>query len=186
LLDNILTGWKELSKVLLVLLPLLAEKGHASFDDISFLLAGNFGEKPEERLRSILIEIPANVTAWYSDDIYSQKMAPLLTEKIEKEEDSLKKHELVLLLILNRPRGWVQTLEKYIFGAHKNSFYLFDVMKHLRYEYEYSFAGNREISEMTHLIKMSAAKHSFGTKKPGQKAIKRIPDDYLPDRNDPS
>jgi len=182
LLREILNGWKQLSKVLLVLVPLLAERGHASLDGITFLLAGNFGDTPATRLRSILMQIPNNVVSLCKNDLFSQKMGPLLMEQFVSEVDDIKKHELALLLIAQRPRGWEKTVRKYIEAATKNSFYLFNVMGNLHHQYEYSYATPRELKDIEYLIKMSAAKHSFGKKKPGIKAIKKISDSVLPKR----
>lgn len=94
-----------------------------------------------------------------------------------------KKHELVLLFIKQRPRGWKESVQKYIEEIAKNSFYLLDVMETLRQQYRYSYAAPRELKNIEYLIKMSAAKHSFGTKKPGIKTIKKIPNSVLPERN---
>ncbi len=182
LLREVFNGWKQLSQVLLVLLPLLAERGHASFDGMSFLLASDFGDTPETRFRSILMHIPSNVVYWYKDDLFSQKMGPLLMEQFVSEVDDIKNHELVLLLIAQRPRGWKVPVQKYIETVTKNSFYLYDVMTTLRYHYKYSYAAPRELKDIEYLIKMSSVKHAFGSKKPGIKAIKKIPDSVLPKR----
>ena len=182
LLREILNGWKQISKVLLILVPLLAESGHASFDGMSFLLAEDFGGTPETRLRTIFMNIPYNVVSWYEDDLFSQKMGPLLLEQFVSEVDDITKHELLLLLIKQRPHGWQEPVQKYIEATTKNSFYLYDAMINLQHQYEYSYATPRELKDIEYLIKMSMAKHSFGTKKPGVKAIKKIPDSVLPDR----
>jgi hypothetical protein len=182
LLREILNGWKQLSQVLLVLVPLLAEKGHASFDGISFLVIGNFGDTPEERLRTILMHIPSNVVYWYKDDLFSQKMGPLLIEQYVSEVDDIKKHELVLLLIRQRPHGWKVQVQKYIEAVAKNSFYLYDATTALRNQYKYSYATPHELKDIEYLIKMSAVKHTFGTKKPGSKAIKKMSNSVLPER----
>ena len=128
------------------------------------------------------MQIPTNVVSWYKDDIFSQKIGPLLIEKFSGELDDIKKHELVLLLIEQRPRGWKVPLKKYIVASTKNSFYLCDVMMRLHRQYEYSYATPHELKDIEYLIKMSAAKHFYGTKKPGMKAIKKISDSVLPKR----
>jgi len=177
-----LNGWKQITKVLLVLVPLLAKRGHASFDGIFFFLADNFGDTPETRLRSIIMNIPTNIVSWYKDDLFSPKIGPLLIEQFANEVDDIKKHELVLLLIKQRPHGWKEPLQKYIEATTKNSFHLNDVMVRLRLQYQYSYAEPRELKDIEYLIKMSAAKHFLGTKKPGIKAIKKISDSVLPER----
>ena len=101
-------------------------------------------------------------------------MGPLLLEHFANEKDVVKKHELLLLLIAQRPRGWNKPVKKYIEATAKNSFYLLDVTMMLRHQYEYSYAAPRELKDIEYFIKMSSVKHSLGTKKPGIKAIKKI------------
>jgi len=182
LLREILNGWKQLTKVLLILVPLLAEKRSVLFDGIVFLLAGDLGGTPETRLRSILMGLSYSVVSRYKDDLFSHKMGPLLMEQFVSEKDDIKKHELVLLFIVQRPYGWKETVQKYIGEIAKNSFYLYDVMAMLRQQYTYSYAAPRELKDIEYLIKMSAVKHEHGTKNPGVKTIKKISDSVLPDR----
>lgn len=184
LLKEIINGWKQLTKVLLPLVPLLAERGHASFDGMGFLLVGNFGENFEARLRSILMQIPNNVVSWYKEDLFSQKMGPLLLEYFENEEDEIKKHELLLLLIAQKPFGWKSLVEKYIKSKEKNSFYLHDVLSMLHFQYKYSYVDSKVLKDIKFLIKMSIAKHS-GSKKVSDKAVNKIPDSMLPERSIP-
>lgn len=181
LLREILNGWKQITKVLLTLVPLLSKKGYALYDGMAFLLAGNFGDTHDERLRSIFMHIPTNVVSWHKDDIFSQKLGPLLLEQFVNEEDDIKKHELVLLLISQRPSGWDKSVQIYIEAIAKNSFYLYDVMRALRSQYTYSYATPHELKNVAYLIKMAIVRHSGG-KQPGRKAIRKVPDSMLPKR----
>jgi hypothetical protein len=182
LLDQILRGWKELVRILWVLLPLLAEKSRATFDGIIFLVSPEFGSEPDERFRNILIALPKVVVSWYSDDLYSPKMGPLLLQRMEAEEDELVKHELALLLIAKMPMGWRASVEAYIVSNNKNSFYLLDIYMRLRSVYQFAFLKSQDIRDLEYLIKMVALKHKKGVKHPGVKAIKKIPDSVLPER----
>jgi hypothetical protein len=183
LLKKILRCWEQISKVLLILLPLLAERKEAVFDGVAIILFGPWGDTPEERFRSVLLELPNNIVFLCQDDLFSQKMGPLLIDQLVNEVDDLKKHELILLLIKQRPRGWKTQVQKYITSAHKNSFYLFDVYIRLRAQYRYSYASPRSLSDMEYLIKMAMAKHSTGVKSPGDKLIKKVPaKEVLPER----
>jgi hypothetical protein len=128
------------------------------------------------------MHIPSNVVYWYKDDLFSQKMGPLLIEQYVSEVDDIKKHELVLLLIRQRPHGWKVQVQKYIEAVAKNSFYLYDATTALRNQYKYSYATPHELKDIEYLIKMSAVKHTFGTKKPGSKAIKKMSNSVLPER----
>jgi predicted MPP superfamily phosphohydrolase len=182
LLNEITRSWEQIAKVLFVVLPLLAEKQHAVFDGMGFVLAGKFGDTPEERFMQILFNIPSNVVFMSRDDLFSKKMGPLLIEQIRNESNILRKHKLILLLITSRPRGWKSVVSKYISDSQKNSFYLCDIYNCLRNEYRYSYASSNSIADLQYLIKMSLAKHVTGARSPGAKLISKVSDDAIPDR----
>ncbi|MGA2939592.1 MAG: hypothetical protein ABSF52_21180 [Syntrophobacteraceae bacterium] len=182
LLQEILRSWEQTSKVLLVLLPILAEHKRAIFDGGIFLLADDFGDTPLKRFNRILCVIPSNVVSWCKDDLFSMKMGPLMIDQLAREDNDLKKHELMLLLIDHRPRGWKTQVQKYILSAPKNSFYLLDVYVHLRAQYRYSYASPSSLNDIEYLIKMAAAKHATGRKSLGVTLIKKIPNDVIPAR----
>lgn len=181
LLQLIMRCWEQLSKVLLVLTPVLAVKGHAVFEGTVFVLCGNFGDTFDKRLNVILSVIPSNVVGWFKDDLFSRKMGPLLFDQLSNEKSDLRRHELVLLLISERPRDWKIQVQKYITSISKNSFYLLDVFGTLKNQYRYSYASFHTLKDIEYLIKMVIAKHS-GSKNPGMEAIKKIPDKMLPIR----
>lgn len=181
LLAEIMNCWEQVSKVLLILAPILAESGRATFDGQGFLLVGDFGDKPEERFFNILNELPGNVVNWFQEDLFSQKMSPLLIDQVANDENELRKHELILLLINQRPRGWKTQIQNYISDISKNSFYLWNVYQNLRAQYSYSYASTRTLSDIEYLIKMAAAKHITGNKSPGIKLISKI-DNAVPSR----
>lgn len=187
LLEEILKCWEQLTMVLLVVLPVLAEKGEAIFDGVAFILDGNFGSTTKERLIRVLSEIPNNVVRWSKDDLHSQKMGPLLIDVFSKETIDLRKHELALLLISQRPRNWNEIIQDYIASVQKNSFYLLDVYRALRTQYRYSYASNSTLKEIEHLIRMAITKHVTGAKEPGVKLIQKtipklIGDPVIPPR----
>jgi hypothetical protein len=186
LLSAIMEGWRQVSQVLFVLLPPLVERGHAAFDGAWFVLIGDFGNDPVERLHRVLTVIPDNVVQWYQDDLYSPKMAPLLSNMLAYESDALIKHEMILLQIAKRPIGWKENLQKYIHSNHKRSFYLSDVDSKLREQYSYAFASTRELKDLEYLIKMVTTKHIHGVKKPKTKAVGKMSDSVLPERIDQS
>lgn len=183
LLQEIMCCWEQAAKVFMVILPILASRGHAVFDGAGFTLCGNFGDTPINRLQSILANIPYNVALLCQDDLFSQKMGPLLIDQFIKESDELKKHILIVLLINQRPRHWKQQIQQYIESVGKNSFYLLDVYNILRTEYSYSYSSPQTLKDIEYLIKIAAAKHTFGLKLlPGEKHIKKISDKVLPSR----
>jgi hypothetical protein len=63
-LIEIVRSWEQVSKILFVLSPMLAIKGSARFEDVSFLLDDNFGNTFEEKLNRILQVNPANVVGF--------------------------------------------------------------------------------------------------------------------------
>jgi len=182
LLGEILRSWKQISDVMLSLSPVLAIKGFANFEGAGFALLGDFGGDIEERINNIIVEIPANVVRWFKDDLYSNKMGTLLFDQLNNEEDEVRKHELIRLIIMEMPNNWQDQVHNYISTIPKNSFYLFDVYKSLRIQYSYGFVSNKTLLKLSHSIKMCIAKHELGIKSPGIKAINKIPDSMLPSR----
>ena len=173
ILEEILKCWEQLSIVLLVVTPVLAEKGQALFEGANFVLDGNFGSTMKDRMLSILMEIPRNVVEWSRDDLHSQKMGPLFIDVFVKEPADLKKHELALLLIAQKPRGWRDAIHQYISSIDKNSFYLLGVYKALRAQYRFSYVSAKTLSEIKYLIQMAITKHVTGAKDPGIKLIEK-------------
>lgn len=186
LLQEILRCWEQATRVLLVLIPMLAQKGEATFDGAGFTLAGDFGDTIEKRLIAIMSSIPGNIVTWSQDDLYSQKMGPLLLDQFSSEGDEVKKHELGLLIIKQRPRGWKDAIHRYIADVKKNSFYLLDVYDTLKNQYRYSQVSNQTLKEIEYLIRMAVTKHVSGQKEPGVKLINKwktqITSEVIPDR----
>lgn len=182
LLKEILLSWQELTKVIVVLIPPLADSGHAVFDGAGFYLVSGFSDDKEERFMQILTELPTNVVSWYRDDIFSQKMGPLLIQHLKHEDDHIRRHQLVLLLIFQRPRGWKGEVQRYITENGKNSFYLNDVQRRLRLQYMYSYASKNELKDIAYLIKMASLKQLRGAKNPSATSVNRVSNEVLPNR----
>lgn len=174
LLKAILRAWDQVSKVILVIIPALSSAGHASYDGTNFILEGDFGENESQRALGILKELPGNVVTWFQEDIFSQKMSPLLAEQLTSGGDSeISRHELVILMLRKRPRDWEKLLSHYISSVKKDSFYLLNVYVALQGQYRYSFASNSTLKDIEHLIRMAATKHVTGDKSPGVKIIEK-------------
>ena len=170
-------------KILFVLTPILASKGYADFEGQGFYLGDNFGDTIEEKINRIILVNPTNVIGFFKDDLFSNKIGPLLFDSINSEKNELIKHQLVLLLIFERPVDWKKHVETYMISVSKNSFYLFDTVNALRARYRYDFASEKELNEIRYLLKMGIAKHEFGDKKPGLNKIKMISNNVLPKRD---
>ena len=174
LLEEILTSWEQLIRVLIVLTPILAKNNFVAYQGVAFRLNGDFGNTFEEKLENIIPEIPRNVVMWYRDDLFSKKMKKLLFNRIDKTENRLTKHILNLLLVKKRPKNWGQKIEEYIISENKNSFYLFDIYNLLRTEEKYSFATDGDLKTIKKLIHMTVVKHKHGIKaKPSKKVLNK-------------
>lgn len=181
-LKEITESWKQVAQVLFALTPMLAEKGRASFDGHGFYLADDFGSSFEERIGRILQVIPANILGYFKDDLYSNKIGPLLFDGINSERSDLVKHQLVRLLILERPNNWRGEVEKYIAEIPKDSFYLHGTVLTLKETYKFDFVSDAELSEISYLLKKGIAKHELGLANPGMASIKKISNKVLPKR----
>lgn len=185
LLKEILRSWKQIIDVLLVITPILSKQGYATLDGASFVLNSSFGETEEERLNKIIPVIPTNIVFWYRDDLFSNRMGTFLYNHIKQEENELLIHTLNLLIINKRPKLWETHLEKYIESEHKNSFYLSDIYKTLRAEYQYSFSSTVDLKKIEKLMKACIAKHEFGIKKISKKSMANVDKrfkNFLPER----
>lgn len=178
----IMRSWKEVSKILFALAPLLAERGEASFEGQNFILDGDFGESMEQKIPAIFFANPLNVVSMFKYDLYSRKMGPLIYDMLKSEKDPYIRHALALLVIFERPESWRKVVEGYIESVSKNSFYLFDVVTAISSVYRFDFATSREQEEMKRLIMTGFAKHEFGIAKPAAHDIKRISASVIPDR----
>lgn len=182
LINEIYKSWNQLAKVLFAISPIMASKGKATFEGAAFELSGDFGDTFEEKMTRILQVLPTNVVGYFQDELYSPKIAPLLFDIFENEQNELLKHHQALLLIFKRPNGWKSQIENYISNINKNSYYLFNIVNSLRAKYRYDFATKEELAEMKYLIKLGLAKHEFGGRKPSINQIVQIDDRNIPKR----
>lgn len=181
LLKQITRGWKQVSLIIFTLTPLLASQGKAAFEGQGFVLEKGFGDTTEEKLKRIFLANPYNIVKLFSGDLYSNKIAPLLYDCIDSEKDQLIKHNLMLMVINERPANWKVNVENYISSIQKNSFYLYNVVETLTNRYKYDFASTTELNEIKHLLKSGYAKHEFG-KKPSLVEIGKISNSVIPKR----
>ena len=184
LLDEILRSWLQISKVLFALTPMLASEGSAGYGGASFVLKGNFGETYQDRFRMILFCNPINVVGFFREDIYSEKIAPLLYNRFHTEGNPILKHEIALLIITSRPKNWHSEIDKYITGLPKDSFFLYDAVNALRAQYRFAFVDDNQLRKIALLIKKGLAKHHLNTNNPGSAQIRQISNDNLPKREE--
>ncbi len=172
LLTLIISCWELITKILLVLTPVLCEKGVGEFEGTKFILVGNaVNLTPKEKFICVLNNIPANVVDWFLNDLYSPKMGPLMFNYLHAEKNEIRNHYIAMMLIEKRPHNWRRELERYIGNAHKNSFYLYSVANTLEKEQKLGFTSLSNMTDIIYLRKMVLAKHKTGVKKPGKKLI---------------
>jgi hypothetical protein len=176
LLGIITQSWNEINKLLIVLSPLLAEKGNVAFEGAKFHLEeGAFEiDNPDEKRLAVLLAVPTNVVKLFKDDLFSHKMGPLLIDKAINETNSLIKHELMMLIIAERPKGWNRVIDNYIISLDKNSFFLYDILGVLEYNQTYNSTeiGDKRIIEL--LASKCRAKHIFKNNNPEPGLINRL------------
>ena len=161
ILSTVKNSWKQVSKILFALGPMLAQRGEASFEGQDFKLDGNFSEDQDRRINEIWFANPANVVEIFKDDLYSKKIGPLLFDGFVNEQDPIVRHILVLIFIKERPEKWVEAVSNYIEQLPYNSFYLCNVLTNLTNTYKYNFMEEEDLKKMRVLIKKVCSIHEF-------------------------
>lgn len=176
LLDKITQSWNEINKLLIILSPLLADKGDIAFEGARFYLdEEDFDiEDPIKKKLAVLLAIPTNVVKFFKDDLFSNKIGPLIINKAENESNSLIKHELMLLIIAERPKNWHKAIDKYIISLDKNSFFLSDVLSTLSFYKEYAATEIEDKRIIDLFASKCRAKHLFKKNNPDMGLINKI------------
>ncbi|MEP0369200.1 MAG: DUF4062 domain-containing protein [Cyclobacteriaceae bacterium] len=176
LLDKITSAWHEINKLLIALSPILADKGNVNFEGARFQLnEDDFNiANPEKKREAVLLAVPTNVVRFFKDDLFSVKMGPLLVKKAENEKNSLIKHELMLLIIAERPKTWYKIVDQYIVNLDKNSFYLSGVLHVLNYNINFKATEITDKRNLTLLAKKCRAKHLYQKDNPDLGLINKI------------
>jgi ser/thr phosphatase family protein len=176
LLDKIMQSWNEINKLLIVLSPLLADKGNVAFEGAQFhLIEEDFSiQNPDLKRLAVLLAVPTNVVKFFKDDLFSSKMGPLLINRAKTENNSLIKHELMLLLIAERPQNWRDTIDNYIVSLDKNSFYLSDILLALNFNIDYKATEAEDIRILKFLSRKCRAKHLFKENNPSLGLMNRL------------
>jgi hypothetical protein len=176
LFNKITQGWNEVNKLLIVLAPLLADKGNVAFEGARFNLdEDSFNIKdPKEKRMAVLLALPTNIVRFFKDDLYSTKIGPLIIDKAINESNTLIKHELMLLLIAERPKNWRETIDKYIVSLDKNSFFLSDALSVLNFNIDFKATEISELNKLKMLAKKCRAKHLLNNNNPDIGLINRL------------
>ena len=108
----------------------------------------------------------------------------MLFSHLESEPNELIRHELVILTILKRPKGWKKVVQKYIVDQQRDSFFLYDVQLNLRQQHSHGFASARELRDIAYLIRSVTAKHLRGMKIPRPKDVQAVSDKEVREASD--
>jgi hypothetical protein len=176
ILNKIIQGWNEINKLLIVLSPLLADRGNIAFEGAKFHLHEDYFkiEDPIQRRQEVLLAVPTNVVRIFKDDLFSVKIGPLLIDKALNESNSLLKHEIMLLLIAERPKKWREIIDKYIVSLDKNSFFLSDVLNVLNFNIDFKATEVEEVQILKLLAKKCRAKHILKNNNPDLGLLNRL------------
>ncbi len=176
LLEKITSAWHEINKLLIALSPILADKGNVAFEGARFHLnEDDFKiDNPAEKRKAVLLSVPTNVVRFFKDDLFSNKMGPLLIDKAENESNSLLKHELMILIIAERPKLWNKVIDNYIIGLDKNSFFLSDVLQVLNYNINFDVTEINDKRVLSLFAKKCRAKHIYQKNNPDLGLIKKL------------
>lgn len=168
LLNSIVLAWKEVTKLLIILSPILADTGNAHFEGAAFVLNEDdlSYESPEQKRFVVLLSIPQNIVNYFKDDIFSMKMGPLISAKAEKENNTILKHVLMRLIVFEKPKNWSQVIDKYIINLDKNSFYLLDISIALKSQFDYYVTDVNERRVIDNLMHKCRAKHFYNKNNP--------------------
>ena len=153
LADAIFSAWKEISRVIFAITPLLAKNGYSGIGGIRFALTEGFPEEFQECVKSIIINVPYNIILWFKDDIYNHNASELYFRYMLDNEDAYISHLLALLVVECRPSGFKNELNKYIEVQPKNSYYLGNLFVNLRRVYVTGYMTRPEQNQTIQLIK---------------------------------
>lgn len=176
LLNKITQGWNEINKLLIVLSPLLADKGNVAFEGARFNLnEDDFRiDDPIQKRMAVLLAIPTNVVKIFKDDLYSVKIGPLIIDKATNESNSLIKHELMILITAERPKKWREVIDNYIVSLDKNSFFLSDILSVLKFNIDFKATELDDIQKLKMLAKKCRAKHILKSNNPDIGLLNRL------------
>jgi hypothetical protein len=176
LLNQITQGWNEINKILIVLAPFLADKGNVAFEGARFNLdEDDFKiDDPVQKRLAVLLSIPTNIVKFFKDDIYSIKIGPLIIDNAIHETNSLLKHELMLLIIAERPNKWREVIDNYIVSLDKNSYFLSDTLAVLNFNIEFKATEIEDLHLLKFLSKKCRAKHILKDNNPNIGLINRL------------
>jgi hypothetical protein len=165
LLETVLRAWETSSKIIILLSPILAKKGIASYSGVGYILGPeNWGESFQDRLINIWTNIPSNISTKYEEDLHSDRLSTIISEKFASSDNMITNHLLIQFLISKKTKGWEKIIQSYIHSIHKNSFYFSNVLDCLLYSYKYDWATEKQLQDIKNLVYIWGAKEKSNNK----------------------
>lgn len=175
MLQAIVDGWEQFSRVIFWLSPALAEIGHVSYDGLGLILSKEFKGTFSEKLKNIYLANPLNVVNILKDDISSNKIGPVFYKNLGNNTSVLQKHFISLFLIKERPDGWYEHIFDYMNLLHVNSYYIKDLYDTATNAIKDGFLSNLELNNLKNLQLILNAKLAYAPKR----KIKAIPKNMI-------
>lgn len=179
----VVRGWATMVRVVFVLAPTLASRGHAVYDGFGIILGEGFNGSYQKKLKDILLWGPFNIVQYLKDDLSSGKIGPLVAALLTGDIHDVQKHFLAHFLIRERPEGWYQPVFDYMNLLHRNSFYLWDLSAAVNGELKLGFTTDGEKRQLKNLAEVVVAKHIEGPRKRGSDPNSLLPGQAISTRN---
>jgi len=177
LLNTILKGWEQISRVIFWFSPILAAEGRVSIDGFGLKLDGEMEGTYPERLKRIYLANPMNVVSYLKDDLSSKKLGMLICENLKNNNSELQKHLLSIFMIVEKPDGWEDSLLNYMNLLHPNSYYIGNIYSSIMKEIDEGFFTKTESGQLKKLLSVVSAKLDYSPKE--KKAGDKINTDKL-------
>lgn len=165
MMQSIINGWEQLSRILFWISPILAHRGEVTYDGLSVFLGKGFTGTFKKKLKDIFLSNPMNTVSILKDGLSSKKIGPLLFKNLDENPSEIQRHFIALFLCKERPEGWYNALFKFMNLLHRNSFYLGDLCDCIKDEIEKGFISSEEMFDLKKLINIVDAKINDSPKK---------------------
>lgn len=186
LFDAITAAWLETVRVIYLMAPALAKDGVAGYEGFSLELDDTFNfdnVSNDERLIAVIAAIPWNIVMWYKDDIYSSKLANLMYSKISNPMNSIVRHLLVGISVIEQPDHWADMVRKYLADTDRNSFYYGDTLDMLSFKWKFGTMSEQDAGSTRQLLLAGVAKLYSGSNRLEMGNAKRVnSQEVLPER----
>jgi predicted MPP superfamily phosphohydrolase len=176
LLSAIFSSWKVMTQIFFALSWPLALNGHAGIEDSDFVLDESFNEYKtlKDKLIGIVIMIPWNVLNFFKNHMYSEKNSMMLINEFNQDHDPIIKFLQAYILVLERPRDWNKSIDKYISELGANSYYIAQLRDIMLSNLNYEDVENGDEIKLKYLIKKASFKLDTGADAKSLKELEKI------------